>query len=256
MADATNASDAAGATTGGEGAGKQTQQSTGTPPADNSNGATAPQPIDLSKLTSSDVDKLFAERGDLLFQHPRFKELNEKAKEADKLKKAQDDAEKKTLEEQGKWQEIAKKSEEKANTLTQQLQQQAQNSSLLIEAQKAGVSDLDAALKLVDRASVSVDENGTVTGSAEAIKALVEAKPYLVGGKPQVKIGSASNPANSQTGDNAAQTTADGKRIYKLTEIQDVKFYRENAADIKLAMKEGRMQNDTGSAVGIAGGQQ
>lgn len=62
--------------------------------------------------------------------------------------------------------------EERAN-------RQALYHALREESIKAGVIDLDAALKLVDPTAVTVDPDGGVKGAPEAIAKLVEAKPYL-----------------------------------------------------------------------------
>jgi hypothetical protein len=230
-----------------------TQQPTpaGSPPAPVSDAAS--RGIDFSKIGETEINKLFEERGDLIFSHPRFKELNDQAKEAKTLRAEKEAADKKQLEAQGKWQELAQKEAEKSQGLMERLRSLSQDQSLTVEAQKLGVTDIDAALKLVDRTNVTADDNGQVTGAAEAIKALVEAKPYLATGVKPPVVGSATNPGTTGQ-DSTAQSTADGKRIYKLSELQDSKFYKENQADIRLAAAEGRMINDTGAAVGVAGG--
>ena len=42
-----------------------------------------------------------------------------------------------------------------------------------------GLLDADAALALMDKSSVKVDQNGVVSGAKEALEALKTAKPYL-----------------------------------------------------------------------------
>lgn len=63
--------------------------------------------------------------------------------------------------------------------LDERANRQALYHALREESIRAGVIDLDAALKLVDPAAVTVDPDGTVKGAAEAIAALSTAKPYL-----------------------------------------------------------------------------
>ena len=57
---------------------------------------------------------------------------------------------------------------------------------IITESAKKGITDLDAAKKLIERATIKVNEDGTVTGVTEAVDALVKDKPYLVGGKREV----------------------------------------------------------------------
>lgn len=54
---------------------------------------------------------------------------------------------------------------------------------LKAEAVKAGMVDLDG-LKLADLSAVKLDEQGNVTGAAEMLTALKEAKPYLFTAAP------------------------------------------------------------------------
>ena len=47
-----------------------------------------------------------------------------------------------------------------------------------------GLVDADVAMQLIDMSKVKVDENGAVTGTEEALKALQSAKAYLFTAKP------------------------------------------------------------------------
>lgn len=74
-----------------------------------------------------------------------------------------------------------------ADTLTKKMQdlesrgqQNAVRQAVIIEAAKAGINDPEDAYKLADLNDVSVGDDGTVTGAADAIAKLVEAKPYLL----------------------------------------------------------------------------
>ncbi|MEI7831797.1 MAG: hypothetical protein WCJ56_01165 [bacterium] len=51
--------------------------------------------------------------------------------------------------------------------------------ALALELQRAGCRDVEAALLLLDRAGVAVDDAGAVTGVPEAVVALREARGYL-----------------------------------------------------------------------------
>lgn len=74
----------------------------------------------------------------------------------------------------------ARKEAEEART---QARDTLVRSLLISEAAKVGCADPDDICHLVDRSGIEVQEDGTVTGVAEAVKRLVDAKPYLLGGK-------------------------------------------------------------------------
>lgn len=128
------------------------------------------------------------------FEHPRFKELAQSKKELDDLKAklAKDEDEK--LAKNQEYQKLLEKRDAElteARTKASELQLQV---AIEREAVKAGVTDTEAAIKLIDRSKVQVDKEGNITGIADAVKALVEARPYLVTGKPAVNIGNGTNP--------------------------------------------------------------
>jgi hypothetical protein len=52
------------------------------------------------------------------------------------------------------------------------------------EANKQGAIDPDAVFALMDRADLKLTDDGAVTGAEKAVKALLDAKPYLKAGDP------------------------------------------------------------------------
>ena len=169
-----------------------------------------------------------------LWTHPRFKSLNERAKLADKLEKEKSEAEEKQLAEAKKFEELATKRAQERDEATTKLQQAIQDNRIITEATKIGVVDVEAVLKLVDRANITVDANGNVTGIVEALNALVTSKPYLKG-KAAVTIGSATNPG----------ADSEGIKKFKLSQIQNPAFYREHEKEILEAYKTGQIEDDT-----------
>jgi len=103
------------------------------------------------------------------------KTLREKLEALDKKK--QDD-EKKALEEQGKFKDLAEKEKGEKAELQKKFSERAITSELKTEAIKAGILNSDD-VALADRSSIKVDENFTVTGATDAIEALKKSRPYL-----------------------------------------------------------------------------
>lgn len=201
------------------------------------NKGTQNQPFDSTKLSDEDFNKVFDD--ERLWKHDRFKELNANAKAgkeaADKLKKLEE----KQLEEQGKHKELAEKYKAEAEEAKGALKKATINAKIQAEATKQGAGDLEAVLALINRENIKVDDNGNITGADEAVKGLLEAKPYLKGAtsnNPQVNIGSGSNPGTTNT----------GAKKFTLSQIQNPEFYRENEKDIDEAYRTGNIIDDMG----------
>lgn len=205
---------------------KNPEASTGSQPEQGA----ATSTFDPSKVSDNDFEKVFEDSR--LFRHPRFKSLAERAKVADKLEKDTADAEKKRLEDEGKWKERTELAEKEAADAKLAAQEATIRSAIQGKAAALGVVDLDAAAVLIDRSSIKV-EDGAITGVDEALTALLEAKPYLKG-KPQAAVGTGSNPSQ----------TEGGVKKFKLSQIQDAKFYQTNEKDILEALKLGLVEDD------------
>lgn len=214
---------------------------TGTPtPANNTGDAATGQTslktdsgkgFDPSTLTDDDFHKVFEDQR--LFTHPRFKALNEQAKRASELEKANEEAENARLKEQGKYQELAQKQADRADALSRELETTRIDNLISAEANKLGITDLEAATKLINRQGISVGKDGSISGVEAAVQALAESKSYLVDKTKQVPtIGSPTNPANTNTSQGAT-------RQFKASEIADPSFYREHAKEIDVSLKAG-----------------
>lgn len=170
-----------------------------------------------------------------LWTHPRFKSLNERAKKADALEKAQAEAEEKRLADAKRFEELATKRATERDAIQTKYTSQLQDNRIITEAAKIGVVDVDTVLKLIDRSNIAIDDNGAVTGASEAIQALLAEKPFLKGKAGATTIGSPTNPG--------ADTNADTKK-FKLSQIQNPEFYREHEKDIQAAYKAGQIEDD------------
>lgn len=92
------------------------------------------------------------------------KDEEAKLSETERLKKAADDANK------------------RADEALEKARQALVRSALMVELGKQGAKNPALAYRLIDQADVDLAEDGTtVTGAAEAVKALLTAEPYLKG---------------------------------------------------------------------------
>ena len=200
--------------------------------------------IDISKLSDEQIAALAGDKRVLeqAFQHPRFKELNEQAKQAKKLQQEKEAAEQKRLEEEGKWEDLAKAKDQELQTAKTRLENTAKNSAIVAAAAKAGVTDPNDAIALIDKGKIEIDDDGNVSGAEDLVAELVKAKPYLLN----------SNNSNSTTdrlgsGSNPSGQGNEGVKRFKLSQVQDPKFYKENEKEIDKAAKLGLIEDDTSS---------
>jgi hypothetical protein len=221
----------------GNGAGDQNINNNGNPQNGNQNPGNGSTPPAANAGANSDGQgngqgvQLTDEQLAAAFQHPRFKSLNERAKKADELEQAAKDAAEAAAKEQGKFEELYKTANERATTLEGQLKQTRIENAVTLEAAKLGVVDPVAAVKLLDQSNITVGDDGTISGVAEAVKALQTASPYLFKTPAQGSVGSGTNPAGG--GNTQAEFT--------YTQVQDLEFYKANQAAVDKAVAEGRI---------------
>jgi hypothetical protein len=170
-----------------------------------------------------------ANKGDLSIPKSRFDEVSNelqtlKTEKEAREKKEREEADKKLLEEK-KFEELSTKRQtelESANTTIRTLKVQAAVERV---AAKAGAVDTEAVYKLLDQSLIKVDDKGQVSGVEEAVKALLEAKPFLKG--------SGGSPANIGGGSNPDQATGAKKPISWVKEKwSDPKWVREKHDDL------------------------
>lgn len=220
---------------GGNGAGNEggQQQQSGNQGQQQSTGNNQNQEIDFSTLTTEQLEKVLENQE--VWKSPRLTKLLEANKELEKIKNQQTEQERKQLEENNKHKELAesyKTDLEKANTKIQDL---VINQSLTGELVKAGVIDIDAALKLIDRSKLKI-ENDQVAGVDEALKGLKESKAYLFNNNGTQSLG---GPNGSQGNEGGQQQTK-----FKRSQLQDPKFFEANKPAIMEAYKNGQIEDD------------
>jgi hypothetical protein len=96
----------------------------------------------------------------------------------EKINTEKSEAEKKKLEDEGKFKELAEKSALEAEALKKKTNELFIDQALQVEAIKEGIIDIDG-IRLADRSKITIDESHDVTGAEEAIKDLMTRKPYL-----------------------------------------------------------------------------
>jgi hypothetical protein len=160
---------------------------------------------DKNKNKTNDADKNNG-GGDKMIPKTRFDEVNDKLKvlESEKLEREKKDkeADDKKLADDKKFEELAtKRGEEleKANDTVRSIRIQSAVERI---AAKQGAVDTEAVYALIDKSKIKVDKDGTVEVDSveEAVKSLLEAKPFLKGsGGSPANIGGGANPdqANS-----------------------------------------------------------
>lgn len=119
--------------------------------------------------------------------------------------------------------ERAVTAEAAAKAATESARETALKSAVIAEAAKKNVVDPDAALALLDRSTLTLDDNGVPTNVAEAMDALLTAKPYLAG-----------TTRAAGDADQGARTGANG--VEQLASTDGL-----SSAEIATALAEGRL---------------
>ncbi len=201
------------------------------------NGAADFNPENLSQEQINQI----LEKNPHIWKSERIAGLREKAGKYDQAQTEAEKAEQKRLADEGKFKELSEKQAAENGSLKEQIQTMGINQQLTNKLAPMGVVDLEAALALVNRTGIKVDENGTVTGVDEAIEALKTGKAYLFnnnGNGNNASVGSATNTNNGGgTG---------GVAKFKRSQLQDPAFYKANEQAILAAYKAGQIEDDIG----------
>ena len=148
-------------------------------------------------------------------------------------------AEKKRLEEQGQYKELAEKAENEKKALQNKYETSAKSNALKLAALQAGTVDADAVAALVNLEDIKLSDDGSV--DTESVKSVIETlkkgKAYLFG-EPQKPTDVGGN-GGAPSGDNSA-----GVKEFKRSQLRDSKFYKENEADILKAAAAGKIIDD------------
>jgi len=206
-------------------------QPTGQDPKKPANGSDANQ-FDPSSLSDDAFGKVFDDPR--AWNHPRFKQLNERAKQgADALEKLKEIEEQKLVSEK-KFEELANTKGQEAADWKAKYETEIVNRQIVEAATKLGAASTNLVLKAVDRSLIKVTNDG-VAGIEEAVMKLKESEPVLFGTPASPSLGSGTNPGGSPN-----------TKRFKMSDIQKPEFYQENNKDgeIDRAMAEGNIEMD------------
>jgi len=175
-------------------------------------------PTETKTFTQEELDKILADRiareRKKLEKFADYDEIKTKASEYEKALEEKRLAE---LSEKERADELAKKAQEERDQYAKQLAE-LQNTikaekirnAFITKAQAEGISYIDDAYRLADLSSVDLDEEGSVVGIDDVVKALVDSKPFLVGqAKPKLIGGEGTNKQHDKSEKTAEQLLAE-----------------------------------------------
>lgn len=127
-------------------------------------------------FTQADVDRIVKDR--LARQKSQFADYDDLKSKADRLAEIEAANQSELERAQARLVEL----EKQASEATARARDASLRSAVVAEAARKNVVDPDAAYALLDRSSLEIGDDGSVSNVAEAMESLLQAKPYLVGG--------------------------------------------------------------------------
>lgn len=147
---------------------------------------------EVKTFTQDELDRILADR--IARERKKFEGFDDIKRKADEYEKALEERRLAELSAQERADELRKKAEEEKSGLARQLDElQAQiktekiRNAFITAASNANIAYVDDAYRLADLSAVEIGEDGKVNGVDDVVKALVEHKPFLIGGTPQPK---------------------------------------------------------------------
>lgn len=142
-------------------------------------GDETPPPVDKS-FSQDDVDRIVRERIARVKHEPPadYADLQAAAARLAEIEEANKSELDKAI-------ARAEAAENTAKEATERARESARNSEIVRAASAVGAIDADAVVRLLDIDAVTIGDDGRVTGAEEAVKALLESRPWLVGKPPQ-----------------------------------------------------------------------
>lgn len=180
------------------------------------------------KLTQAQVDAIVKDR--LAREREKYKDfdaIKSKAEQFDKLDEASKSELEKAQGEANKWKSEAESAIARAETL-------ARRAAVIAEASKQQALVPDDVFALIDRSALKIDNDGNVEGVADAVKAVLDARPHFKMTRQQ-QFGSADGGTQSGGGPSGTFTRS---------QIADPTFFAANRAAILEAQKTGSILDE------------
>lgn len=171
-------------------------------------------------FTQDEVDRIIKDRLARAKSEPPsdYADLQAKAAKLDELEAANQSE----LEKANARAELA---EQNAKTAQDRANAALRRAAVVSAATVAGAVDADAVFALLANDAVTVGDDGQVTGAEEAVKELLESKPYLVGqpsGNEKPKSGADGGPRGS-AGDDSQQLSRDDLTTMSPDQIEEAR---------------------------------
>ena len=166
-----------------------------------------------------------------LWKTPRMTALRDSANKLKGYEKAEADRVEADLKKKGDFETLSTQQAEKLAAAETRYQKVLIDNQVMAEATKLGITDIDAANKLIERGEIKVGDDGSVTGVTEAIAKLATDKPYLIGKQQVVPVGGGTNPVDPGASDG----------IHKISDVNKPAYYAKHHKAIKIAMAKGQI---------------
>jgi len=136
-----------------------------------------PEPVEPRTFSQEDLDRIVKDR--LARQKSQFGDYDDLKAKASKF----DEIEEASRSELEKAQKAAADAAAERDKILTEVREARLTAAVLAEVAKTDrkVVDPEAALRLLDRSTLELGEDGVPTNTAEAVDALLEARPFLVG---------------------------------------------------------------------------
>jgi hypothetical protein len=167
-------------------------------------------------LPQSEVDRIVQER---LARAAKGQPSKDELAELRKAKERLDEIEAANQSELEKANAAREKAEAKAAEVTARAQEALIRASAMAELAKQGVSNVDGALRALDKTGLTVGDDGTVSGVEEAVKGLLEQIPEFVGKPQPTKVDQGARGTSTKDGQVTAEQleTMSAEEIAKAT---------------------------------------
>ncbi len=207
-------------------------QAAGTPPPPTNPAGEAPaEPFDQERALATIRRQREAEEA----AERRAKQAEAQLKEALAQLKQHEDAK---LSEQERTQRRLAEAEAERDRLREEAQRARIEAAVAAKAHVLGIVDPDAAIHLMDWASLEYDDAGRPTNTDAVLATMLEQRPYLraQAAAPQQPAAPSTLPTNPAT-----RTVQSGVARYRQSQLADRTFYKTHEKDILAAIREGRI---------------